>query len=448
MSCGDKSERRALGLLPRLVRFLYAYLPLPVYGCLWVAHWMTPSGRSSLAWRLAARLLPPRGKRAIWFHAASVGEVSTIAPVVAEVRKVRKDVPLVVTTMTPGGAKRARATLRDVETALVPFDFLPAMRRFVSALEPACLVIGETEIWPNLVSEAKRQGATVVLVNGRISSKSYSRYKFIKVLIGSVLRDFDLLLMRTETDAARVISLGACPDRVEVAGNTKYDILSAPLDEASKSAARQALGIDPASKVVTFGSAREGESEIVLAALAASGIPAVARVVVAPRHLDLVEGIEQICRNLGLSSTAVTDMRAGPPQLKDAPDVIILAEMGRLIEVYGISDIGIVGGTFKPFGGHNPLEPASQGCVTVVGPHIGNIRDDIEYLTSRSAAFVLLEDQLGPKLKELLSSERLIGEIGRSAVRAVEEKKGIAAKCVSAMLREGLLPGAGNDGNH
>ena len=327
------------------------------------------------------------------------------------------------------------------------------MRRFVTALEPACLVIGETEIWPNLVSEAKREGASVVLVNGRISSKSYGRYKLVKALIGSVLRDFDLLLMRTETDAGRIISLGACPDRVEVAGNTKYDILSAPLDQASQSAARQALGIDPASKVVTFGSAREGECEIVLGALAASGITAMARIIVAPRHLDLVAGIEQLCRDLGLSSATVTDMRAGPPQPKGTPDVIILAEMGRLIEIYGISDIGIVGGTFKPFGGHNPLEPASQGCITIVGPHIGNIRDDIEYLTSRSAAFVLLENELGPRVRELLSSERGTEEIGRSAVRAVEEKKGIAAKCVRAMLREGLLPGnenAGsqNDGNH
>lgn len=435
-------------MLPRLARFLYAYLPLPVYGCLWVAHWLTPSGRSSLEWRLAARLLPPRGTRAIWFHAASVGEVSTIAPVVTEMRKVRADVPLVVTTMTPGGAKRARATLHDVEVALVPFDFLPAMRRFVSALEPACLVIGETELWPNLVSEAKRQGASVVLVNGRISAKSYGRYRLVKVLIGGVLADFDLLLMRTETDARRIISLGASPEAVQVAGNTKYDILSAPLDQATRSGAREALGIDRASKVVTFGSAREGECEIVLSALAAAGIPALARIVIAPRHMDLVPAIEQLCRNLGLTSATVTDMRAKPPQPAGKPDVIILAEMGRLIEVYAISNVAIVGGTFRPFGGHNPLEPASQGCATVVGPHIANIRDDIEYLTSRSAAFVVLEPQLGPRVKDLLSSDRSLDEIGRSAVRAVEEKKGIAAKCVSVMLRRGLLPNSEKDENH
>jgi 3-deoxy-D-manno-octulosonic-acid transferase len=445
MSGRQGPVRGVPGLPSRLARFLYICLPLPIYGCLWVAHWLTPSGRSSLAWRLAARLLPPRGKQAIWFHAASVGEVSTIAPVVAEVRKVRPGVPLVVTTMTPGGARRASALLSNVEIALVPFDFLPAMRKFVSALEPACLVIGETEIWPNLVSEAKRQGAYVVMVNGRISSRSHARYRLVKVLIGSVLRDFDLLLMRTDVDAQRILNLGAPAERVEVAGNTKYDILSAPLDDVSKSRVREALGIDRSSKVVTFGSAREGECEIVLGALAAAGVPAAARIVVAPRHMDQVPAIEHLCRMLGLSSATVTDMQPRPAQPAGRPDVIILAAMGHLIEVYGISDIGIVGGTFRPFGGHNPLEPASQGCVTIVGPNIANIRDDMEYLTSRSAALVLLEHQLGQKVMELLLSDRSLEEIGRSAVRAIEANKGIAARCVSSMLKRGLLPRAERD---
>jgi 3-deoxy-D-manno-octulosonic-acid transferase len=366
--------------------------------------------------------------------------MSTIAPVVAEVRKIRQDTPVVVTAMTRGGARRASDKIRDVEISLVPFDFLPCMRRFVSALEPSCLVIGETEIWPNLVFEARRQGAPVVLVNGRISEKSYPRYRLVRTFMRGVLESFDLLLMRSEIDAERILGLGARPDRVEVIGNTKYDILPTPPSQDARDRTRQALGLGPDVRVVTLGSAREGECEIVLGALAASDVKSIARIIIAPRHLDLVAEIEQTCRSKGFSCATLSDLSVPQDVGAGGADVLILAQMGRLMELYAISDIGIVGGTFKPFGGHNPLEPASQGCITLVGPHIGNIKDDIEYLTSRSCAFVVGEGDLGDKIVDLLGDRSRRSEIGRAAVRAVEEKKGIAAKCVEAMVRRNLLP--------
>ena len=434
-------RRQALAILPRVLLAIYRYLPLPLYACLWLGYWLLPLARRSLEPRLAMKSLPPRGRRAIWFHAASVGEISTIAPVVAEVRALIPGTPIVVTTMTRSGARRAGATLKYAEVALVPYDFLPSVRRFVSALEPSCLVIGETEIWPNLVAEAKRQGIPVVLVNGRISERSYPRYRLIRPFMKGVLASFDLFLMRTEIDATRMISLGAEPERVEVAGNTKYDILPAPLDCEARRAIRRDLAIGEATRVVTFGSAREGECEIVLKALVDSRIGSLARLVIAPRHLELVPQVEQVCRSVGLSSITLAELRL-PPSTGAVPEVLILAQMGRLLETYAISDIAIVGGTFRPFGGHNPLEPASQGCVTMVGPHIQNIKDDIRYLTSRSCAFVVTEADLGETVARVLSRDDQRNDIGRAAIRAVEEKKGIAKKCVEAMLRRHLLPGA------
>lgn len=374
--------------------------------------------------------------------------MSTIAPVVSEVRKVRQDVPIVVTSMTRGGAERAANKLRDVEISLVPFDFLPCMRRFVGALEPSCLIIGETEIWPNLVFEAKRQGSPVVLVNGRISEKSYPRYRLVRAFMRTVLRNFDLLLMRTQTDAERILSLGAHPDRVEVIGNTKYDVLPLPATQDARERTRRDLGLDPDVKVVTLGSAREAECEIVLKALASSAVRRLARIIIAPRHLDLVPEVEQACRTEGLSYATLSRLGTVRGEGGRGVDVLILAQMGRLMEVYAISDIGIVGGTFRPFGGHNPLEPASQGCVTLVGPHIGNIKDDIDYLTSRSCAFVVSEAGLADKVVQLLTDGGMRSRVGRLAVQAVEEKKGIAARCVEAMLRRDLLPVGGSRGDH
>jgi 3-deoxy-D-manno-octulosonic-acid transferase len=429
-----------LTLLSKALLAIYRYLPLPLYACLWVAYWLIPRGRGSLECRLALRSLPPRGRRAIWFHAASVGEISTIAPVVDQVRKVLPGIPVVVTTMTKGGAGRAAAKVRQAEIALVPFDFYPAVRRFVSAMEPSCLIIGETELWPNLISEAKRQGASVVLVNGRVSQRSYPRYRLVRVFMRAVLEQFDLLLMRTEADSHRIIGLGARPETVQVAGNTKYDILPTPLGADARKAVKEALGIGAGTKIVALGSAREGESEIVLKALALWKGGTALRLVIAPRHLGLVAQIEHLCSSLGYTFATLSDLRLPEPERTPGPQVLILAQMGRLLETYAIADVAIVGGTLRPFGGHNPLEPASQGCVTVVGPHIENIRDDIEYLASRRCAFAVNEADLSRTIADVLADDQKRIAIGAAAERAVAEKKGIAEKCVAAMAERGLLP--------
>ena len=435
---GPQAARLSAG--GALLLGLYAYLPLPAYLCLWIAWLVGPRGEGGLDWRLALRSLPPRGRRAIWFHAASVGEISTIAPVVTEVRRAVPGVPIVVTTMTRGGARRAAEKLDGAEIVLVPFDFLPVVRRFVRAIEPACLVIGETEIWPNMIREAKRQGAAVVLVNGRISNKSHPRYKLIKFFLRHVLGLFDLLLMRSETDARRIIELGAPADRVEVAGNTKYDMLPEPVAADRRKAIRRSLGLADLARVVALGSAREGESEMVIRALAACGNREGLHLVIAPRHLDLVPQIEQAAEALGWPALVLSDLRL--PEGRPPAGVMILAQMGRLLEIYAISDVAIVGGTLRPFGGHNPLEPASQGVATVVGPYTHNIKDDMAYLTARQAALVVDEAGLGPAVARLLERDDVRLAMGQAAARAVLDRKGIAAGCVGEMARRGLLPRA------
>ncbi|MFZ1947215.1 MAG: glycosyltransferase N-terminal domain-containing protein [bacterium] len=422
-------------------RWAYRYLPLPLYWLLWAAYWLVPRARWSLEERLAIRLLPPRGRRAIWFHAASVGEVSTIAPVVAETLKSRPGVPVVVTTVTQTGARRAAKEIGEAEVALLPFDFLPCMRRFVTALEPSCLVIGETEIWPNLVAEVRRRGAPVVLVNGRISDRSYPRYRLIRALIGDALRDFDLLLMRTRRDADRIVALGASADRVQVIGNTKYDMLPGPMDAVRRREIRRSLGIGDGTKVVTLGSAREGETEILLEAMSDPHTRSAARAIVAPRHLEMVPRIEELCRSRGFDCRLISDLAAPAGAAVRGEEVLVLARMGLLLETYGISDIALVGGTFGPYGGHNPLEPASQGCVTVVGPHTQNIQDDMTYLIERSCAVVVGEGEAPARIAGLVAGGEELARMGRAAIAAVGEKKGVAARCVAAMDRRGVLSG-------
>jgi 3-deoxy-D-manno-octulosonic-acid transferase len=419
---------------------IYRYLPLPLYWLLLAAWGLFPFLRKSLGPRLGFSRWEPGTTPVVWLHASSVGEISSIGPVVAEIRKRRPGARLVVTTMTTTGQKRARETLEETEILVAPLDFLPAVRRFVARLNPALLIVGETEMWPNVIVETTSAGCALVLVNGRISNKSFPRYRAIRPLMTSLLSRFDLLLMKTSTDAERIADLGGDEDRVRVTGNTKFDILPRPLAPEARRRVRQELGIDPDRFVISLGSARTGESEVVLEALAGARLQPPPVLIVAPRHLSLVPEIEEVCRSRGCTYATVGETAAAGAHVDASTEVIILGQMGRLLEVYAISEIAIVGGTFKPLGGHNPLEPVSQGTATVVGPHIHNIAEDIKYLRSCGCACVVAEDQLGEVLKGLATDRPKRGRMASGAVDAVRDRKGIAGKCVDMIEEKGLLP--------
>jgi 3-deoxy-D-manno-octulosonic-acid transferase len=432
-----EGRRRAVGA--RSLLAIYRYVPLLLYALLRAGYTFLPFLRPVLEERLGMSAPAVGEEPVVWLHGSSVGEVSSIGPLVAEIRRRVPRVRIVVTTMTATGKKRAAAELGQISALVAPLDFYPAVRRFVAALRPSLLIVGETEIWPNLVIETRGMGCSIVLVNGRISDRSFPRYRLVRPLMGHVLRSFDLLLMRTETDAKRIVEIGAPADRVRTVGNTKVDILPQPLTAERRARIRQELGIAPSRLVISLGSARSGESEIVLEAVrAAFGRPG-PLLIIAPRHINTVPQIEDLCRTQGYAFTTLS--KESPHHRVGAEtEVLILGRMGRLIEVYAVSDISIVGGTFKPFGGHNPLEPASQGTVTIVGPHTQNIADDIAFLRSGRAALVTDEAELGNLLRDLAGDKARRDEISRQATETIKHRKGVAGECADIMADSGLLP--------
>jgi 3-deoxy-D-manno-octulosonic-acid transferase len=431
---GPATGRAMLGVYRSLTWGLYAVLRL--------GHALLPPMRSRLGPRLgldggAARPGDMRAGPLIHFHAASVGEISSLAPVVTELRRRAPGYAVMITTMTRTGARRAAEAVPGARVGLLPFDLAPAIRRFLGVARPEVLVIAETELWPNLLEEAVRLGTRAVLVNGRVSSRTIGHYSRLRPLMASVLSDFDLLLMRSEEDAARLLSLGADPADVEVAGNTKYDMLPgrAPLVEREKG--RADLGIEPGRPVVMLGSAREGESEILLGALEAAGRGQAPAVIIAPRHLEVVARVEAACRRYGYGvvlSAAGGSIPAGSPG-----SVIIVNEMGRLLHFYALADIAVLGGTFAPRGGHNPLEPASQGAVVVAGPYRDNIKDDMQYLLSADAAVVTDEAGLAAAIGSLLAEPGRVEAMAGRASSAVLARKGAAVRCVDAMMARGII---------
>ncbi len=400
----------------------YEILTMSLYCVMRMGHALVPPLRHRLGPRLALDLEAGAGKRLIHFHAASVGEISSAAPVVGEIRKETPGTAVLVTTMTVTGRRRAAEAVPDARTLIVPFDFRPAMRRFMDTFQPALTIIVETELWPNLIGEAARREVPLVLVNGRISARSLGRYRLLRPLVGAMLERFDLLLMRSHEDARRIISLGADPGRVEVTGNTKYDVLHAPPEAGRRAALKRAHGIDESRPVIMLGSARPGESEILLGALERLDLEVRPVVVLAPRHLETAAGVAAACRKTGY-------------------DVVFSAGggAGRLLDYYTMCDIALVGGTFRPHGGHNPLEPASRGAVVIVGPHRSNIEDDVAYLMSKEAVLLAGEHDLGGVIRGLLGGAAGMRELGARAAAAVQSGKGAAKRCVEAMKSRGLL---------
>jgi len=288
---------------------------MPLYWLLMLAYRLLPPTRKRLGPRLALGLPEVKGGPVVWFHASSMGETSTIAPVVTEIAGRCKGCRLVVTTMTVAGQRRAREILDTTETILLPFDFHPAVRRLIVSLKPTMLVIGETEIWPNLIVEASRAGISLAVVNGRISKKSYPRYKMIRPLTRFVLSRLDLLMMRTHMDARRAVKLGAREDRAFQVGNVKYDNLPEPLPDEARASMRNELGLGSGRLVITLGSARDGETAIVLAAIRSAAIDPEPLVIVAPRHMNLVPQVEEACRKEELECRTV-----GEGSTVDGPD--------------------------------------------------------------------------------------------------------------------------------
>jgi 3-deoxy-D-manno-octulosonic-acid transferase len=369
-----------------------------------------------------------------------VGEISSIAPVV---RAVGAEVPghrLLVTTMTATGRRRAAALLPEAEVRPVPLDFKPAMRRFMKTLRPAVTIVAETELWPNMLREASRQGTRLVLVNGRISTRTIKHYLRLRPLVRSMLSQFDLLLMRSPEDADRVRMLGADPGRVVVTGNTKYDALPGPADGAEREGLRESLGLAPREPVIILGSAREGETEILLAALADLDVVPGPALMVAPRHLENVPKVAAALEAAGYAARFSTRLRDGAARLPaDGRRAVVVNEMGRLIEYYAAADIAVLGGTFKPHGGHNPLEPASRGAVVVVGPYRDNIADDMDYLASEGAVVSTDGAGLAEALGDLMSDPAGMKAIAARAATAVEGRRGASARCVEAMRSGGIL---------
>jgi 3-deoxy-D-manno-octulosonic-acid transferase len=375
--------------------------------------------------------LPPLnrgGERSIWVHAVSVGEVLAARGLVESLKRRLPGRRIFLSTTTVTG--NAVASQNAVADGLffAPFDWPGPVRRALEAVDPALLVLVETELWPNLIHEARRRGTRVALVNGRISPRSFPRYRRLRGLLRDVLAEVDLFLMQGEAHARRVREMGAPADRVRVLGNLKYD-------------APPARGGGPASAIVSeegrpvwvAGSTARGEEELVLEAFgrARERVPAL-RLVLAPRHPERFDEAAALVTAAGLRCARRS--RLGAEGWRDG-DVLVLDTMGELAAAYGAATVVFVGGSLVPAGGHNVLEPAALARAIVVGPHMQNFQEIAEDFTSEGALVTVRSaEELAGAVVALVEDEPRRAEMGSRARAVLERHRGAVDATVSALI--------------
>ncbi|MEW6517495.1 MAG: 3-deoxy-D-manno-octulosonic acid transferase [candidate division FCPU426 bacterium] len=425
------------------VQLLYN-LVLPLIGLASLPVWLAAFAvRPKLAKGLGQRLgfLPkslretiqaaPRPR--VWLHAASVGEIAAIAPVARQLHDRNPQWSLLVSTMTQSGQEQAKRQIPfAAATLLLPLDFYGAARRVLNVAEPQLVAIAETELWPNFARQVKRHGSQLALINGRMSERSFSRYRRLQPLIRRLLERFDLLAVQTEKDQERFQALGANPQRVKVIGNVKFDV---PV-ETDLEPLRAELRLAPDRPVWVAGSTRPGEEAIVVEAfqqvLAAQ--PS-ALLILAVRHL---ERIKEIQRLLGERRLAYALRSRVAKELLDFP-VILVDTMGELAKFYGLANVAFVGGSLMPFGGHNPLEPAAWGVPVLVGPHTEHFSQAVAALTAAGGAQVVTQaSDLAQAVIRLLADSREAKRRGGKARDVVAASQGGAVETVE-MLQKLML---------
>lgn len=359
----------------------------------------------------------------LWIHAVSVGETLAARTIVDQIVRMRPETSIVFTTTTITGQAQAKRLYPNATVTYFPFDFGFSVRRFLTHFTPKAFATMETELWPNVTRIAGGRGVRLLLANGRISDRSYPRYRFFRPVVAGLLRSYERVLAREQLDRERFLAIGA--HDVEVTGNVKFDYTpnDAPLPDIE--------ALIGGRKCVVLGSTFDGEDEMLL--------PEVERLirernlffVIAPRKPERFDTVAAL-----LSKSRV--VRRSQFQQRDA-DILLLDTIGELARVYRYATIAFVGGSLVPHGGHNPIEPAAAGVPVCFGPHMTAFRDVAKaFLAKDAAREVKNATEFAQFVEEMTSDDALRSAWGERARKVVAENRGASERTARRIVE--LLP--------
>lgn len=384
------------------------------------------------------------GSGCLWFHAASVGEVQGVRPIIARLHQCLPELPIVVSAFTPAGKQMAQRIVPEAALVFVlPLDLPWFMRRLVCRLRPRALLVQETELWPNLFRAAARQHVPIVLVNGRLSPRAFRYYQWGRPLMRRVFADVALFLVQSEEGAQRFQHLGADARRVLVAGNTNID--RALLATEQSTAPHALAALVTGRRLLVAGSTHAGEEMVLLSVYRRlqAQYPDLL-LVLAPRHVERVETVlrqvqAHLCRAVRRSQCT----RLHPEDLAGAT-VIVLDTMGELATLYELCTVAFIGGSLVPIGGHNTLEPAVFAKPLFFGPYMDHFPELAALLQQAGGAIqVHGAEELHERLAYCLTHPEAGRAMGQRALEALAANRGAlerTTQAVAALLSTAVVP--------
>ena len=371
----------------------------------------------------------------VWLHAVSLGEAVAATPLIDALLAKQKRV--LVTTMTPTGSQHVLKCFGEkVAHQYIPYDLPWCLRRFFKAYQPRVGVIMETELWPNVITQASRMNIPLVLVNARISDKAFKSYEKVDFIFKPLLNQFATILTQSEQDAKRFIALGAAKDLVIVAGNMKFDLQIKRSTNLAYQQLKESWGKERV--VLIAASTHDDEEKQLLSRLPQlkKAIPGLL-LLFAPRHPERFQAVYRMSQDVGFN----TGLRSQPVTIGINNDVIVADTLGELLHLYQLSDYAFVGGSLVPIGGHNVLEPIAAQVPVFCGPYMNNSKSICEALCAENAMVMVQNaDELAMALAEMSRSKVQRQQQIKNASAVLETNKGAVARCmdkINAVLNRG-----------
>lgn len=405
-----------LGFLALLPRFLYDALSRGKYV-------------SGFRERMGDLTPLPAGQPVIWLHCVSVGETQAARPLA---RKLLQEFPnhrLVISTITLTGQRLAREVFKNTAAKIFyfPFDWAFTANRTINRIKPAAVFLMETEIWPGFIRSCKRRGIPVSIVNGRLSERSFRRYRLVRPFISRVLSMVDLAVMQSPEDAKRIADLGMDPSKIHQAGNLKFDVGTINVSEAATRELQSLLG-ESERPLLVAASTHPPEERILLEAFQRifEAFERKPRLLIAPRHPERFKDVATL-----MSATGLSWMRRTQSATNADADLILLDTIGELPATYQFAEIVFVGGSIAKTGGHNVLEPAAAGSCIITGAHTFNFGAIIREFVEKDALIQLpplsegdAAEELAHTFSTLLSNPDRRAELRRNSKSVVQQNIG------------------------
>lgn len=372
----------------------------------------------------------------IWVHAVSLGEVVAMTPLVKELHRRHPECRLVVSTVTETGREAVEQRLAGVaDHCYAPLDFSWVVSRFIERLRPRLYLFVETELWPNLLWHLRRRGVPTILVNGRLSTKSFARQQWapVRSFYRTMLQTLSLCLMQSDRDVDRIVALGAEVSRVRRTGNIKFDQPIPVVTEGGATRAR--LDLQDAEQLFVAGSTHPGEEEILVDCYRAllTRCPS-AVLLLAPRHIERTESVEAMVRARGFAVQRRSTIGETGARRFTGPRVLVLDSRGELAAIYREAAVAFVGGTLVPVGGHNLLEPAQWAKPVLFGPYTDHCEEIADLLIQAGGGRrVLQAEDLTRQVMGLFCDDEERERMGRSARLVLEQNQGALQETLEAI---------------